>query len=270
MNASRVAGLIRSWVDLYTRGMAPQVRAARRDEVDDDLWCHDQEAAEVGRSSSALGAEMLLRLFFGIPADLSWRLAQSTNAEAAGLVRSSSTSIRVIGTVAVLAGMSWTVVLLLYVVYGESAWTGSLAYLMMVLTVGAGLAFAATAVGLIWRFQEQLHRLGFLGGATAGLGGYAAAFDGAWVILLLPVGSAALAWDLARVGVLSFAMAMLHAFCAVAFLLLLVLVLAGELGTGLGGLAFAIPYPLSWIAIGTLLWRGVPSTRAGSGQLSDR
>ena len=221
-----------------------------------------------GARPSALGSEMLVRLLFGLPADLSWRLAHGRNAEASALVRGSSMSTRVIGTLAVLAGIGWTAAMLFMVIYGEAAWTGSLAYLMMVFTLGAGLAFTATVVGLIWRFQEQLHRLGFLGGGTAGLGGFAAAFDGAWMILLLPVGSAALAWDLARIGVLSFRMAIFHALCAVALLVPLVGTFAGNVAFGFDALVLAIPYPLTWIAIGATLLRDAPSPRADSGPLT--
>jgi hypothetical protein len=270
MNAARIDSLIRPWVDLYTRGMPPSVRSARRDEVDDDLWCHHQEAAEVERSAGALGTEMLLRLLFGMPADLSWRLAHGRYAEAPRLDRSPSMGARGLGTLAILAGVGWTAVMILMLIYGESAWTGSMGYLMMVLTVGAGVAFAATAFGLLWLFQEQFRAPGFMGGATAGLGGIAAAFDGAWAILLLPIGSAALAWDLARIGVLSLGMLILHALAAVAISVMLVGAFAGGPAAAFDTLALGIPYALSWIVIGASLWRGVPSPRAGSGLLSDR
>lgn len=270
MNSSPVAELIRRWVDMYTRGMPPPVRAARRDEVEDDLWCHHQEAAEAGRSANALGSEMLVRLLFGVPADLSWRFAHGDNAAATRLERSSSMSTRVLGTLAVLAGLSWTTAMILMAMYGDSVWAGPTGYYMTVFIVGGGLAFAAVAVGLIWRFQEQLHRLGFIGGATAGLGAFGAAFDGAWVISLLPIGSVALVLDLVRIGVLTSGMAMLHALSAVAMLVLLVGMLPGGLGWDFGLLVLAIPYLLSWIAIGASLWRGVPSPRAGSGLVSDR
>ena len=37
MNGPGVTTLVRGWVELYTRGLPADVRAARRDEVDDDL-----------------------------------------------------------------------------------------------------------------------------------------------------------------------------------------------------------------------------------------
>lgn len=269
MNPDRVADLIRRWVDLYTRGMPSAVRAARRDEVDDDLWCHRVDAFAVGRPSGALGTEMMLRLLFGVPADLSWRLSHGVNSETAGLVRHSSRSTRVIGTLALLAGAGWTTLMLLMLIYGQSAWTGSIGPISVVLVMGAGFAFTAAAIGLIWRFQEQLHRLGFIGGGMAGLGAFASAFNGAWAITLLPLGSAALAWDLARIGVLSFGTALLHTLCAAALLIPILPSFTGDPAASFEFLALALPYPLSWMAIGVSLVRGVPSPRADSGSLSD-
>jgi hypothetical protein len=269
MNGAQVVPLIRRWVDLYTRGMPASARAARRDEVEDDLWCHHQEAAEIGRSENALGSEMLLRLLFGMPADLSWRIGYGRT-RAPRMARSPSTSTRVLGTLAVLAGVSWAMLMLAYGVYGDSAWAGERGNFMWAFTVGGGLAFTAVAFGLIWRFQEQLRSPGFMGGGAAGLGGFAAAFNGAWVIILLPLGSAALVWDLARIGALSIGMAILHTLSALALLVLLVGAFSGN--PGLPGFAFilALAYPLSWIAIGASLWRGVPSPRAGSDLVSDQ
>ena len=103
---------------------------------------------------------------------------------------------------------------------------------------------------------------------TAALGAFASAFDGAWVITALPLGSAALVWDLARIGVLSFGMAVLHALSAAALLVLIVSAFIGNPAAVFGILALAIPYPLSWMAIGVSLVRGVPSPRADSGHLS--
>ena len=55
MNGSPVAGLVHAWVDLYTRGLPADARAARRDEIADDLWCEHAEAEASGRSSRSLG-----------------------------------------------------------------------------------------------------------------------------------------------------------------------------------------------------------------------
>lgn len=61
--------LARWWVDRYTRGLAPDVRAQRRAELASDLWEH--RAAAGDRFATQLA--MLSRCLRGIPADLSWR-----------------------------------------------------------------------------------------------------------------------------------------------------------------------------------------------------
>jgi hypothetical protein len=49
MSRSPVAAVVRGWVDLYTRGLPADLRAARRDEVDDD-----RELGRVGVLSKRL------------------------------------------------------------------------------------------------------------------------------------------------------------------------------------------------------------------------
>ncbi len=257
MNASASAALVRWWVKAYTRGLPAQLRTARRDEIDDDLWCQQDEAVATGRSARSLGAEIFLRLLLGVPADLSWRFANRRNAGAPARVEmSSSMSARVFGTFAVLAGLSWTLMMLFYLVRGMSAWAGATALFMVIFVLVGGLAFAAAALGLLWRYQEQLHYLGAVGGVLAGLGAIASALDGASAIFLLPIGSAALAWDLSRICVLSRPLATVHALSAVAIVVALVDAFANGLPSVLGALLIA--YPLTWIAIGISLLRGVP------------
>jgi hypothetical protein len=107
MNRSRVAALVRGWVDLYTRGLPAEARAARRDEIDDDLWCQQEDAAAAGRSARSLDADLVLRLIFGIPADITWRLTHRGPAPTANLVRSPARSTRILGVLAMSPGHRW-------------------------------------------------------------------------------------------------------------------------------------------------------------------
>ena len=70
------AAFARAWTYLYTSGLAPQVRAARRAEIESDLWesAHDQSAPR-GTTAALL---VCARLILGIPNDLSWRAAQTS------------------------------------------------------------------------------------------------------------------------------------------------------------------------------------------------
>lgn len=257
MNASPVAALVRGWVDLYTRGMPAAVRAARRDEVDDDLWCQRQEAVAAGRSAQSLGGELLLRLVFGIPADISWRVSNRVTAEATGLERSSSMSARVIGAIAILAAASWGVSAIVVLAAGNDTWTEPV---IPVLGLGGSVAFAATGIALAWRFQDELSSFGALGGVIGGVGMFLGSLGAYPLFLAFPVGSAALAWDLGRVGIISRGLAILHAVGAAALLALFVAVLADYEATSHNPIliALVVPFLVSWVAIGLSLVRGVP------------
>jgi len=260
MNASLVDALVRSWAELYTRGVPAALRAARRDEIDDDLWCQNEEAAALGRSPRALGAEMLMRLLLGMPADVSWRLSHGGRAVASDSERSSSVSTRLIGAMAVIAGASWGITVILVLAFGESVWTGPNGAVIGAIGLGGGVAFAATAIGLIWRFQDQVGPVGVAGGLLAGLGVLLGTLGGYAAYVVLPVGSAVLTWDLARAGILPRSLSVVHAVSAVAFLAPLIATqvdYAAVIGNSLL-IGLAIPYMLSWMAIGASLLRGIP------------
>jgi hypothetical protein len=256
VNASPVARLVRGWVDLYTRGVPAGLRAARRDEIDDDLWCQQEEATAMGRSPRSLAAEVVLRLLFGMPADVSWRLAHPGSRGVAPMERSSSVSIRLFGALAFIAGASWGTMAIIVVVSGLDEWTGPLT----VLGLAGGLGLSVTAIGLSWRFQDQLSPIGSVGGLLGGLGILLSTLGAYAAGVLLPIGSAALAWDLGRAGVLPRWVSIVHALSAAAFLAPIIGSLIDYEATFRSDLlvALVIPYILTWMAIGASLLRGVP------------
>jgi hypothetical protein len=257
MKSRGVPALVRGWVGLYTRGMPAAVRAARRDEVDDDLWCQQQEAVALSRAAGSPSGEMLLRLLFGIPADISWRLSNRSRAEKRVLERSSSMGARVIGIFAILAGASWTTWVLRVSALGESAWAGSTGPFMNLLFYCGALGLLVTALSLAWRFQEQLRPVGIAGALAVSLGAFTAVPPNP-LSVLLPAGSALLVWDLARISVLPRWIAIVHAASGVGLLVAFIGILIGAPALGIA-FALAIPYLPSWIAIGaSLLLRGVP------------
>ena len=67
--------LTRWWVSVYSRGLPEDERAARRAEIDSDLWEHTHFGAEAGQRPADTGFDILTRLLLGIPADLAWRRA---------------------------------------------------------------------------------------------------------------------------------------------------------------------------------------------------
>jgi hypothetical protein len=62
--------LARAWVRYYTRDMPPDIRDARRAELESDLW--EQDSAS-GSASVAVALSVLDRCICGMPADVTWR-----------------------------------------------------------------------------------------------------------------------------------------------------------------------------------------------------
>jgi hypothetical protein len=262
MNGSPIAVLVRGWVDLYTRGMPAEVRAVRRDEVDDDLWCEDDEAVATGRSARTLDADRVLRLLFGMPADISWRLTYRGRAAHASVVRISSMGTSVLGVFAIVAGLTFGSLMILFVPLGEAVWTGSIGIFGVLGTLVGAIAFMAAALGLAWLYQDRVGLVGALGALSVTVGALASA-GGSIVIVMLPVGSAMLTWDLGRSGVLSRLVSLTHV--AAAIVLAAGLVVAhldpGDAGNRALFAALFAPYLVTWVAIGVSLIHGVPQAR---------
>jgi TonB family protein len=65
---------VRLWTDLYTRRLPSEVRDARRAEIASDIW-HSTHDPDRDRSWP-LALEMIVRLLFGLPDDVRWRVEQ--------------------------------------------------------------------------------------------------------------------------------------------------------------------------------------------------
>jgi hypothetical protein len=262
MTGSPAAGLVRAWVDLYTRGLPADLRAARRDEVADDLWCEQEEAALAGRSGRSLGADMTMRLLFGIPADVTWRLTYR-GAPRPGLERSLTMNTRTLGALAIFAGLTYVALLVLFIPMSHSVWTGGIGVFGVLGTLVAGIAFAACAVGLAFRFQDHIGLIGGLGTLVAVLGAMTSMTG---QVLPLLVGLAMLTAALARIGVISWLTPIAHVVTAVGAAWLVVsppnldLVEARVLFVGV-----LTPFVLAWTAMGVSLFRGLSSAVATSG-----
>ena len=68
------SGLARQWARIYTMGLPTEIKTARLDEIDSDLWEQTQDASLVSRQSNSVTKQMLGRMLFGMPDDLSWRI----------------------------------------------------------------------------------------------------------------------------------------------------------------------------------------------------
>jgi hypothetical protein len=262
MNGSPIAALIRGWVDLYTRGLPADARAARRDEIDDDLWCQHAEATAAALPSRSLDADLAQRLIFGIPADISWRLTYRSNAPATNLEKSSSMSTRTLGALCIVGGLTFGILVIAFIPFSHSVWTGSAGWYGMIGTIVGVVAFSAAAVGLASRFEDHIGRLGGLGAILTTVGAIMSMF-GFGLLVPMVIGSAMLMGALARIGVISWVIPVVQLVTMGA----IVVFAASQPNlddTGTRALLFAVlaPYLLTWIATGVSLLRRVPQAQA--------
>jgi len=255
MTMPAVASLVRAWVDLYTRGLPAPLRAARRDEVADDLWCQREEAILSGRSVRGLGIEMFLRWLFGLPDDIGWRIAHRGGSGAPAPERKSTMTTRAIGIVAIIGATSWLFPAVYTAIAGPSEAEG----VSGASSVVGAFAFAGALVGLTWRFQDHLTPGAALMGVFAGLAVVMGIFGAYIFIAVLPVGSAVLLWELGRAGILPRGLTIAHAITALGMLIALVAILIDwRMSNNAFFTTLVIPYLLSWVTIGASVVRGVP------------
>jgi hypothetical protein len=63
-------GAVRAWSRVYTRGLPPELREVRRQEIDSDVW---ESVNDGGADRRLLPLHLAARLIIGIPDDLGWR-----------------------------------------------------------------------------------------------------------------------------------------------------------------------------------------------------
>ena len=73
---SLAAPVARNWVAVYTLGLPPSVRDARRAELQSDLW--EQRLEIRSGTSNSLAKGVLARVLGGVPADILWAIAFDT------------------------------------------------------------------------------------------------------------------------------------------------------------------------------------------------
>jgi hypothetical protein len=68
--------LVRLWTRVYTAGLSPDLREARRAEIESDLWEFQQDP--VADRDLHPSVHVLVRLMLGIPDDLRWRAVHAS------------------------------------------------------------------------------------------------------------------------------------------------------------------------------------------------
>jgi hypothetical protein len=265
MNAGYSISLLRRWVALYTRGLPDDVRAARRDEIEGDVWSQREEAVRLGLPAAAVAREILTRLVFGIPADIGWRLGQAGIAGTPVVPeRTPTTTARVVALLAILGGAGWATWPVMLAITDAPFWSdGSPASAVLTVSGMIGtLALAGATYGLVFGCQDRIRNgAAFLG--SVGASGGAASLIGLYVgVLALPMGSASVAWELGRVGVFPRWLSWAHAAAAILALIPIVAILANyEILLDRGSvliMTLVLPYAATWIAIGWSLRHGLP------------
>jgi hypothetical protein len=264
MIARRSVRLVRWWVDLYTRGLSADARDGRREEIDGDLWSQFEDATLTGQPDRSTEGEILVRLLFGVPADVSWRLTRGIGSAARpSLEKSTSMSTRVLGLFAILGGLGVTIGAVVFAgaMLGDSSlrpWEGDLSPIQTWTMAVAGtvgiIAVAVATVGLVVRFRDLASKRAAAAatiGAVCGVLGVLVAWP---AIYLAPVGMAYFIWDLGRAGVLSRWLAAAQAASVVAVFVPLVAIWTDV--SVEPAIVLVIPYWITWLAIGSALLRG--------------
>lgn len=142
--------LARGWVRLYMLGLRPDARAARRAEIESDLWEQRHDAAATG--ATGLAAAVLGRVLAGMPCDVLWSVEARGSAPGASAVGLPWSSQRGLQTA---------------VVWGTSALAVALS--LMAFTGIPVLAFVVLGVGGVPLLAGLMRAvLGSPGGAVSG------------------------------------------------------------------------------------------------------
>jgi hypothetical protein len=197
-----------------------------------------------------------------MPADISWRLTNHGHSPAANLERSPSMDTRTLGALAIVSGLIFQALFVLFVPFSHAVWTGSGGVYGLIGTMVGVIAFAAAAIGLSSRFDARIGAIGGLGAMVALLGALASM---AGFIVPLVLGTAMLTFDLARIRVVSWIVPIVHlATTIITVGLALAQPNLDDMGIRALIVALLVPYLVTWIWMGVSLLRGIPAPENAS------
>jgi hypothetical protein len=263
MNAGFASRLVRGWVSVYTRGLPPEVRLDRRDEIDSDLWSQHEEAGSTGRWQASLTVEILARLVLGIAADVAWRLEQGRIADRS-VERSTDVGTRIVALLAIIGGLCMSVAAIPFVAAmlthpslhpWDVTYDGSASGLGLASLVVLSLALGGIGFVLAYRYDSPMGMVAEVGA----VGGILAVFGGYVGIFVLPLASALVVLSLARIHAVRLSIALIHAAAAAAFVLPLALMI-NNTPVGLAAI-FVLAYPVTWVGLGVEFLGGLPAAR---------
>ena len=168
---------------------------------------------------------------------------------------------RVIGALAVIGGASWGTMIFFTAISSPSDWTVTTPQADTLFMLAGGVGLTGGILGPAWLYQNEIRAQAGLAAATGCLATVLVAFGAYEAFLVVPIASAIMVWEMARIGVLSRALAVIHGVAGAGFVVLFissqidyVATLSNHLMVALG-----VPYMLTWIVIGGVFLRGVPA-----------
>ena len=105
-----IVGCARTWVGVYTLGLAAAVKEARRREIDSDVWEQQWLASRRGESVHGTAGEILTRTLFGIFDDIMWRLETGASPGTKGITTVNDTWPMRIGFIVVMLPLAFLIV----------------------------------------------------------------------------------------------------------------------------------------------------------------
>lgn len=162
---------------------------------------------------------------------------------------------RIFGQLAIVGGLLWAILFILFIPLSHGVWTGSIGILGVAGSLVATIAYSAAALGLASRFGDRVGRLGAIGAVLVAVGAASSMFGS---VVVMPVGSAMLMWGLARNGVVPRTLAIVHVAAAIALGLAFLVPQSSLADARIRALLVAVvaPYVATWIAIGVSLLGG--------------
>jgi hypothetical protein len=161
---------------------------------------------------------------------------------------------------AIIGGIGWTVWPIPQAIVGVTWPEGNpLSAVLVVSVLGGTLALGGAIGGFVALAPDRIRTWVAVAASVGAVFGVMGVFAVSPIVVLIPVSSALLMWELRRIGFVSPTQALAHIGAAVVLVGVMVVILNSNVlldrTAAVPILALAIPYGLSWIAIGASLLR---------------
>lgn len=167
---------------------------------------------------------------------------------------------RLIGALAIIGGAGWGTLIFFTIFSTPNEWTVTTGTIDALLILAGGVGLTVAMVGPALLFQDQVRSQAGLAAASGTLATVMVTFGVYPMFLVVPIASGILVWELARIGVLSRAMAVIHGLAGAGFVALFISSQIDYVATLSNHLlvALGLPYMLTWIVIGGTFLLGLP------------